>query len=95
VFCIESWSSSRQDGPALSSGILLGDGVNSAVFTCRSLTKTGQVVPEGEQKLHLLIEGPTPQVVKLAKAEIKRILEESTERAFQREAPTTGRYNVL
>jgi ATP-dependent RNA helicase DDX46/PRP5 len=67
----------------------------AAVTTKGRYFAPGQVVPEGEQKLHLLIEGPTPQVVKLAKAEIKRILEESTERAFQREAPTTGRYNVL
>jgi ATP-dependent RNA helicase DDX46/PRP5 len=40
--------------------------------------------------------GPTPDVVRRAKQEIKRILEESTEKAMRREAPSAGgRYSVV
>ena len=39
--------------------------------------------------------GHTPDVVKRAKQEIKRILEESTEKAMRREAPAAGRYSVM
>lgn len=34
-------------------------------------------------------------MVKRAKQEIKRILEESTEKAMRREAPAAGRYSVM
>jgi len=47
--------------------------------------KPGTSVPEGERKLYLSIEGPTADVVKKAKAEIKSILEQSTEKAMRRE----------
>lgn len=39
--------------------------------------------------------GPTAEVVKRAKQEIKRILEESTEKAMRREGPSVGRYSVM
>jgi len=39
--------------------------------------------------------GPSPEVVKRAKQEIKRILEESTEKAMRRETPAAGRYSVM
>lgn len=42
-----------------------------------------------------LAAGPSPEVVKRAKQEIKRILEESTEKAMRREAPAAGRYSVM
>lgn len=67
----------------------------AAVTTKGRYFAPGQPIPEGESKLYLLIEGPTMQSVKLAKQEIKRILEESTEKAFQKEAPMVGRYNVV
>lgn len=38
---------------------------------------------------------PTAEVVKRAKHEIKRILEETTEKAMRREAPSAGRYSVM
>ncbi|KAL4430956.1 hypothetical protein ABPG75_006212 [Micractinium tetrahymenae] len=51
--------------------------------------------PTDERKLYLHIEGPTAEVVKRAKQEIKRILEESTEKAMRREGPSVGRYSVM
>lgn len=51
--------------------------------------------PNDERKLYLHIEGPTAEVVKRAKHEIKRILEESTEKAMRREGPSVGRYSVM
>lgn len=39
--------------------------------------------------------GPTEQIVRRAKNEIKRIVEEETERAMRREAPALGRYSVV
>ncbi len=51
---------------------------------------------EGERRLFLLIEGQTEQSVKQAKAEIKRILEEATDKAQRRDAPVApGRYSVV
>lgn len=49
----------------------------------------------GERKLFLLIEGPTEGHVKKAKAEIKKILEETTEKVMRRDAPAAGRYSVM
>jgi ATP-dependent RNA helicase DDX46/PRP5 len=51
--------------------------------------------PLDERKLYLHIEGPTPDVVRRAKQEIKRILEETTEKAMRRETPAAGRYSVM
>ncbi|KAL4419032.1 hypothetical protein ABPG77_010019 [Micractinium sp. CCAP 211/92] len=51
--------------------------------------------PNDERKLYLHIEGPTAEVVKRAKQEIKRILEESTEKAMRREGPSVGRYSIV
>jgi ATP-dependent RNA helicase DDX46/PRP5 len=46
-----------------------------------------------------LLQGPTESSVKAAKAEIKRILEDSTERAMRREAGAggvaPGRYSIV
>lgn len=39
--------------------------------------------------------GPTADIVKRAKQEIKRLLEESTEKALRREAPAAGRYSLV
>ncbi|PSC68276.1 DEAD-box ATP-dependent RNA helicase 42 isoform A [Micractinium conductrix] len=52
--------------------------------------------PSDERKLYLHIQGPTAEIVKRAKQEVKRILEESTEKAMRREAPSgPGRYSVV
>lgn len=40
-------------------------------------------------------QGPTADVVKKAKAEIKRLIEEATEKAMRRDAPAAGRYSVV
>jgi ATP-dependent RNA helicase DDX46/PRP5 len=57
----------------------------------------GTQPPDGERKLYLLIEGPTEQSVKSAKTEIKRILEEQTEKVMRRDNPmgAGGRYSVM
>lgn len=55
----------------------------------------GKPVPEGERKIFLLIEGPTETSVKRAKQELKRILEETTEKVMRRDAPAAGRYSVM
>lgn len=47
--------------------------------------KPGTTIPEGDRKLYLSIEGPTADIVKKAKAEVKNILEQSTEKAMRRE----------
>ena len=47
----------------------------------------GPPLQEGERKLYVSIEGPTPEIVKKAKQEIKRILEETTEKVLRREGP--------
>ena len=45
------------------------------------------------------MQGPTESTVKLAKAEVKRILEETTERAMRREqgagGAQPGRYSIM
>eukprot|EP00891_Asterochloris_glomerata_P009008 jgi/Astpho2/9008/e_gw1.00133.30.1_t len=54
--------------------------------------------PGDERKIYLLIEGATPQQVKHAKAEIKKIIQEQSERAFRREqlpgGTAPGRYTL-
>ncbi|KDD76871.1 hypothetical protein H632_c81p2 [Helicosporidium sp. ATCC 50920] len=49
--------------------------------------KPGEKVPEGERKIYLHIQAKSEQTVRRVKAELKRILEESTERALRRERP--------
>lgn len=51
--------------------------------------------PTDERKLYLHIEGHTPDVVRRAKQEIKKIIEEYTEKAMRREGPLTGKYSVM
>ena len=73
----------------------IGESIGAAVITKGRYTKPGAPVPEGERKLYLHIEGPTPDIERKAKAEIKRLLEESTEKAMRREAPAAGRYSLM
>jgi len=54
----------------------------------------GQPVPADDRKLWLLIEGPSEQHVKAAKQELKRLIEERTEKSMRQDAPASGRYRV-
>ncbi|EIE18729.1 DEAD-domain-containing protein [Coccomyxa subellipsoidea C-169] len=73
----------------------LNELTGAAVTTKGFYVAPNQQPPEGERKLYLLIEGPTEAKVREAKAEIKRILEEFTEKAMRRDAaPQPGRYTV-
>lgn len=73
----------------------LNELTGAAVTTKGLYCAPGQKLPEGERKLFLLIEGPTEGKVREAKVEIKRILEEYTEKAMRRDAaPQPGRYTV-
>jgi ATP-dependent RNA helicase DDX46/PRP5 len=65
----------------------IGEQFSAAVVVRGRYFKPGTQVPEGERKLYLIIEGSSMDIVKKAKAEIKKILEESTEKAMRREAP--------
>ena len=56
----------------------------AAVTTKGQYFRPGAPAPAGERKLYLLIEGPTESSVKRAKVEIKRILEECTEKVTKR-----------
>ncbi len=68
----------------------------AAVTTKGIYIAPGRPIPEGESRLHLLIEAPTEQQVKRAKQEIKRILEETTEKVMRRDAPAAGgKYSVM
>ena len=65
-------------------------------MTTRGLyQKPGTQLSFGERKLYLLIEGFTESAVRKAKAELKKILAETTEKVMRRDAPTTGKYSVL
>ena len=74
----------------------LNELTNAAMTTKGQFYPKGTPLPEGERRLFLLIEGPTEQSVKMAKLEIKRILEEYTEKALRFEGAQggTGKYNV-
>jgi ATP-dependent RNA helicase DDX46/PRP5 len=43
----------------------------------------------------LLIEGPTETAVNRAKQELKKVLEETTEKVMRRDAPAAGKYSVV
>jgi ATP-dependent RNA helicase DDX46/PRP5 len=61
------------------------------------LMRAGAQPPEGERKLFLLIEAPTEAMVKRAKQEIRRVIEELVEKAMRRDvgAGARGRYNIM
>jgi ATP-dependent RNA helicase DDX46/PRP5 len=67
---------------------------------CASLllsTTAGAQPPEGERKLYLLIEGPTEAMVRRAKQEIRRVIEELVEKAMRKDIGAAGsrRYNIV
>jgi hypothetical protein len=59
---------------------LITEMTGAAVITKGIYVPPGKQPPEGEARLHLLIEGPSELSVKRAKQEIKKILEETTEK---------------
>lgn len=67
----------------------------AAVITKGLFIPPGKNAPEGERKIYLLIEGPTETSVKRAKQELKRVLEETTEKVMRRDAPAAGKYSVV
>lgn len=74
---------------------MLNELTGGAVTTKGLYTPPGKQPEEGTRKLYLLIEGATGDIVRKAKAEIKRILEETTEKALRRDAPAIGSYKVV
>jgi hypothetical protein len=52
---------------------------------------TGAQPPEGERKLYLLIEAPTEAMVRKAKQEIRRVIEELVEKAMRRDVGAGAR----
>lgn len=73
----------------------INEQMGAAIVVKGRYTKPGASLPEGERKLYLQIEGRTADVVRKAKAELKRLVEESTEKAMRREVPGVGRYSVM
>eukprot|EP00201_Polytomella_parva_P006818 CAMPEP_0175072668 /NCGR_PEP_ID=MMETSP0052_2-20121109/20051_1 /TAXON_ID=51329 ORGANISM="Polytomella parva, Strain SAG 63-3" /NCGR_SAMPLE_ID=MMETSP0052_2 /ASSEMBLY_ACC=CAM_ASM_000194 /LENGTH=135 /DNA_ID=CAMNT_0016340225 /DNA_START=1 /DNA_END=408 /DNA_ORIENTATION=- len=71
--------------------------LTGAAITVRgTYVEPGKAPPDGDRKLFLLIEGPSEQAVRQAKAEIKRVVEECAEKALRRDVPTAGgRYSVM
>jgi ATP-dependent RNA helicase DDX46/PRP5 len=73
----------------------ISEWTGAAITTRGQYFPPGKVPAPGERKLFLFIEGPTEASVKKAKAEVKRILEESTASAIQLPGPAQpGKYSV-
>lgn len=66
----------------------------AAITTRGSYVPPGRNPTPGERKLYLFIEGPDATSVRRAKAEIKRILDETTAISGM-DKPTYGRYSVI
>lgn len=74
----------------------IGHDIGAAIIVKGRYYRPGEKVPEGERKLYLHIQGKTEAVVKKAKAELRRLIEESTEKALRREAPSgPGKYSIM
>ncbi|KAG0575605.1 hypothetical protein KC19_5G016100 [Ceratodon purpureus] len=74
----------------------ISEWTGAAITTRGQYFPPGKVPAPGERKLFLFIEGPTETSVKKAKAEVKRILEESTASAIQLPGPAQpGKYSVV
>ena len=68
---------------------------NERPALARLFTPDPHVNSQTLSPLKLTSAGPTEQIVRAAKNEIKRIVEEETERAMRRDAPSQGRYSVM
>jgi hypothetical protein len=115
VFQVQVWlvggcrqpGSRRLRGDARCCGTLAGPAelLPGVLLTARSLWWWGPGLqlhngPKPRvQAARAVLQGPTESSVKAAKAEIKRILEDSTERAMRREAGAggvaAGRYSIV
>ena len=71
------------------------DQTKAAVTVRGQYFEKGKKVPEGEQRLFLLIEGNKEENVRKARMIIRRLIEESTEKVLRRDQPALGRYSVL
>ena len=69
----------------------ISDRTGAALTTRGTYFGPGQRVPPSAKKLFLLVEGPTERSVKQASAELKRILQEATEKTL---ATGGGRYTL-
>jgi len=67
----------------------MGDEYNVAITPKGSYFPPGKQPRDGERKLYLLIEGPMERGVKMCKSEIKKTIQEATEKAL-----ISGRYNL-
>lgn len=66
----------------------------AAITTRGQYNRPGTMVPPGERKLYLLIEGSSESSIKKAKAELKKILAETQEKVMRRDPPS-GKYSVM
>ncbi len=84
MLLVRAWQVTHKDSMAM-----INEMTGAAVTTKGFFVPPGRQPPEGERRLYLLIEGPTENSVRKAKAEIKKILEEYTEKAMRRDAPSS------
>jgi ATP-dependent RNA helicase DDX46/PRP5 len=75
------------------------EATGAAVIAKGVFVDRGGILPPGERKMYLLIQGATAAGVREAKSMLKRVIEEYTEKALRREGgaagPAIGKYNVL
>lgn len=72
----------------------LAERTGAAVTTKGLYQPPGMTLPEGERKIYLHIEGPSEAHVRECRREVKRILEESTEKALRRDGPAGHKYVI-
>lgn len=65
----------------------------AAITTRGQYNRPGTLVPPGERKLYLLIEGSSESSIKKAKTELKKILAETQDKVLRRDPP--GKYSVM
>jgi ATP-dependent RNA helicase DDX46/PRP5 len=75
------------------------EATGAAVIAKGVYVDKGRDPPPGERRMYLLIQGPSADAVRAAKAQLKAVIEEATEKAMRRETgaagPAVGKYNVL
>ena len=74
----------------------INEQLGAAIVVKGRYVKPGDKLPEGERKLYLHISAHSADILRRAKGDIKKMLEESTEKAMRKEAPGgMGRYSIL
>ena len=75
------------------------DSTGAAIISKGVFVERGAAPPPGERKMYLLIQAQSADAVRAAKAQLKAVIEESTEKALRRETgaagPSVGKYTVL